>query len=147
MAEWAYFDTSVIVKRYVQEIESPWARKMLRRYRIVTSAIAPVEAVSALCRRRSLGELTHEDFDAIAARFRADRDYWELVEVGSEVLTRAEDLLRHAPVRTLDALHLASALLFQEEAGIGLPFVTADRKQGAAASSLNLRIVQMGDRS
>lgn len=144
MAEWAYFDTSVIIKRYVQEIDSPRARRMLGRYRIVTSAIAPVEGVSALCRRRSLAELAQEDFDAIIVRIRADRDYWELVELGSSVVARAEDLLHHAPVRTLDALHLASALLFQKEAGIALPFVTADRKQGAAASSLGLHIVQIG---
>ncbi len=145
MAEWAYFDTSVIVKRYVQEIDSPRARRMLGRYRIITSAIAPVEAASALCRRHSLAELAQEDFDAIIARIRADRAYWELIDLGSSVLARAEDLLRQAPARTLDALHLASALLFQKEAGIALPFVTADRKQGAAASGLGLRTVQIGD--
>lgn len=145
MAEWAYFDTSVIVKRYVQEVDSRRARRMLSRYRIVTSVITPVEAAAALCRRRSLAELAQEDFDAIAVRIHADRAYWELVELGSSVLARAEDLLRQSPARTVDALHLASALLFQKEVGVALPFVTADRKQGAAASSLGLRTVRIGD--
>lgn len=144
-AKWAYFDTSVIVKRYVRETDSPRARGMLSRHRILTSAIAPVEAISALSRRRNSGELKDEDFDAIVARIRADRDYWELVEVGATVLARAEELLRQAPVRTLDALHVASALVFQREVGIALPFVTADRKQGAAASSLGLRVTQIGN--
>lgn len=145
MAEWAYFDTSAIVKRYVQEVDSRGARRMLSRYRIVTSVITPAEAAAALCRRRSLAELAQEDFDAIAVRIHADRAYWELVELGSSVLARAEDLLRQSPARTLDALHLASALLFQKEVGVALPFVTADRKQGAAASSLGLRTVRIGD--
>lgn len=49
-------------------------------------------------------------------------------------------------MRTLDALHLASALLFQNEVGIALAFVTADRKQGAAAFSLGQSIIQLGER-
>jgi hypothetical protein len=48
-------------------------------------------------------------------------------------------------MRTLDALHVASALLFQKEVGIALAFVTADRKQGAAASSLGLSVIQLGE--
>ncbi|MGH7387624.1 MAG: type II toxin-antitoxin system VapC family toxin, partial [Candidatus Methylomirabilales bacterium] len=56
--QWAYFDTSVLVKRYVREPGSRRARVLLRRYRFLSSAIAPLEVISALVRRQSAGELT-----------------------------------------------------------------------------------------
>ena len=83
---WAYFDTSVLVKRYVQEEGSSRARSLLRKHRILTSAIAPTEAISALSRRRMLEELTAKHFSETYGRIKADRAYWELVEVSALVL-------------------------------------------------------------
>jgi predicted nucleic acid-binding protein len=36
---WAYFDTSVLLKRYVREDTSAQARALLRRHRFLSSAI------------------------------------------------------------------------------------------------------------
>lgn len=143
-APWAYFDTSVLLKRYIREAGSAQARASLRRYRFLSSAIAPVEAMSALCRRRTSGELAEEDFAAILSRIRNDRSYWELVEVTPLVLTYAEELIRTTGVKTLDALHLASVLAFQAMSGIRIPFVTADLRQRDAASQLDLTVVWIG---
>ena len=88
-APWAYFDTSVLVKRYVREQGSPRARFLLRRHRFLSSAVAPVEVVSALCRRRAAGELTQQNFAAILTRIREDRSYWQLVEVSPLVLAQS----------------------------------------------------------
>jgi predicted nucleic acid-binding protein len=137
----AYFDTSVLVKRYVKEPGSARAAGLLRRYRIVSSAIAPLEATSAFRRRRALEEIAASDYAAILARMRRDRDYWELVEVGGLVLDRAEELVRGTGLRTLDAIHVASALIFQGASGISVPFVTADAAQREAADQANLDVV------
>ena len=48
---WAYFDPSVLVKRYVKEAGSSATRRLLQRFRFLSSAVAPVEALSALSRR------------------------------------------------------------------------------------------------
>jgi predicted nucleic acid-binding protein len=138
---WAYFDTSVIVKRYVQEAGSARARALLRRHRVLTSALAPLEATSGLRRRRDAGDLAARDFTAAVARVRQDRPYWTLVEVSPLVLDRAEDLLARIPVATLDAIHLASALLFESMRKRRVPFVTADVQQRAAADQLALDLV------
>lgn len=143
-APWAYFDTSAVVKRYVREEGGARARALLRRYRFVSSAIAPVEAVSALCRRRADGELADRHFAAVLARLREDRAYWELVEVSSLVLARAEELVAGTGLRTLDAIHVASALLFAAASGGRLPFVTADVKQREAAGVSALDVVWVG---
>jgi predicted nucleic acid-binding protein len=138
---WAYFDTSVLMKRYVKEAGSPAARKLLQRYRFLSSALAPVEALSALSRRRTAGEITQRDFLAIRSRLHKDRDYWELIEVGPIVLSQAEDLVQKTGLRTLDALHVASALTFQATSGLTIPFVTADVRQRDAAESLALNLI------
>lgn len=140
-ARWAYFDTSVLVKRYVKEEGSTTARRLLRRYRFLSSAVAPVEVLSALSRRRMAGELTHRDFLAIRSRLHKDRSYWELVEVGPIVLSQAEELVQKTGLRTLDALHVASALMFQAASGLTLPFITADIRQREAAETLALNLI------
>ncbi len=137
----AYFDTSVLVKRYVKERGSTATRKLLQRYRFLSSAVAPVEVLSALSRRRTAGELTQRDFLAIKSRLHKDRAYWELVEVGPIVLSQAEELVQRAGLRTLDALHVASALTFQAASGLTIPFVTADVRQRDAAESLALNLI------
>ncbi|MGD0288835.1 MAG: type II toxin-antitoxin system VapC family toxin [Candidatus Binataceae bacterium] len=137
----AYFDTSVLIKRYVEDPGSAHARRLMRRYRLLSSVIAPVEAVSAIARRYRAGEVTRTDFDTIVARMNADRSYWELVELGSGVLEGAERLILQTPVRTLDALHIASALVLQMESGAPLPFATADARQREAADRAGLKVV------
>lgn len=138
---WAYFDTSVLVKRYVKEEGSTAARQLLQRHRFLSSAIVPVEVLSALSRRRTTGELTPRDFLAIRARLHKDRSYWELVEVGAMVLSQAEELVQTVGLRTLDALHVASALTFQAASGLTIPFITADVRQREAAESLALNLI------
>jgi predicted nucleic acid-binding protein len=138
---WAYFDTSVIVKRYVREAGSPRARVLLLRHRVLTSALTPLEATSALRRRRDAGDLADRDFTAAVSRLRQDRAHWTLVEVSPLVLDRAEDLVAGTAVAALDAVHLASALVFGSMRQRSLPFVTADGRQRGAAGLAALDLV------
>ena len=143
---WAYVDTSVLLKRYLREAGTAMARRILQRYRVVSSAIAPVEATSALCRRRAVGDIGETDFQAILDRLTEDRMHWELLELTGEVLGQAEQVIRVMKVRTLDANHLASALIFRAAAGTGKSpqFGTGDAQQRVAALGLGLEIVWVG---
>ena len=138
---WAYFDTSVLVKRYVREKGTARAQSLLRRYRFLSSAVVPLEVMSALCRRRAMEQLAERDFTAIVSRIREDRRYWELVEVSPLVLDRAEELIQRMSLRALDAVHVASALAFETASGIRIPFVTADGRQRDAAGQVALNVV------
>lgn len=139
--QWAYFDTSVLVKRYIKEAGSIATGRLLQRFRFLSSSILPVEAMSALSRRRASGDLAHRDFLAIQSRLRKDRDYWELVEAGEPVLLQAEELVQQTNVRTLDAIHLASAMIFQSESRLTIPFITCDTKQRDAAHVLGFTVI------
>jgi len=140
----AYFDTSVLVKRFVDERGSARARALSRRYRFLSSAIAPAEATSAVSRRRAAGDLSEPDVADILERMARERRTWELVAITSLVLSRAEELIRYHTLRTLDAVHVASALIFQTDTGSHVPFVTADARQREAAGRVNLEVVWVG---
>lgn len=69
-----------------------------------------------------------------------DRAHWELISISPDLLRQAEKLILTLQVRTLDALHIASALAFQVASGIRLPFMTADRQQADAARQMDLPV-------
>lgn len=136
---WTYFDTSALVKRYVDEPGSREVLQLLRRHECVTSAVLPVELRSGLRRRVAEGSLDAARLPAILKRVAADRPYWTLVEVGREVLVSAETLVAAHPIRTLDAIHVASAQLFAARISMpGLIFVSADNRQTKTAVAVGL---------
>ncbi len=138
---WAYFDTSALVKRYVQEPGRREVLALLRRHDCVTSALLPIEVRSALRRRVSERSLRAAAMERILEHFADDRAFWTLVEIRSEVLAGAETLVTLHPLRTLDAIHVASAQLFATRMRIpGMNFVTADARQAVAASALGMTI-------
>jgi predicted nucleic acid-binding protein len=140
----AYFDTSVLVKNYVRETGSARARELLRTYSFLSSAIAPVELMSALMRKHAAGEIDRQDLPRIFARIRKDRPYWKLLDVGASVLNESQELIQKTRMRTLDAIHLASLAVFRSASGLTGAFITADGRQREAAMRLGLDIVWVG---
>ena len=76
---WAYFDTSALVKRYIDEVGRRQVLQLLRRHECVASAVLPVELRSALRRRVAEGTLEAARVPEILKRVAADRAYWTLV--------------------------------------------------------------------
>jgi hypothetical protein len=136
---WAYFDTSALIKRYVEEHGRREVLQLLRKNECVVSAVLPIEVRSALRRRVSDGTLDEKQMPAILKRFTADRAFWTCVEVSGEVLAGAEILSAAHPLRALDAIHVASAQLFATRmASSGFVFVSADIRQTTAAAALGM---------
>jgi predicted nucleic acid-binding protein len=136
---WAYFDTSALIKRYVDEPGRGQVLQVFRRHACVTSAVLPLELRSALRRRVSEGSLDGERVQEILKRFATDRAFWMLVSVSSEVLAGAETLIAAHPLRALDAIHVASAQLFATRiTAPRLIFVSADARQTSSAAAIGL---------
>ena len=136
---WAYFDTSALVKRYVDEAGRREVLQLLRRHQCVTSVVLPLEFRSALRRRATDGSLDARRIPEILRRFAADREFWASIEVTGEVLQHAERLVATHPLRTLDAIPVASAELFADRlAASGLTFVSADARQTAVAATIGM---------
>lgn len=141
---WIYADTSAFLKLFIKETGSDGMRRLARNHRLLSSATIKVESRSALSRRRRDGEISEKEFARVMIRLGEGLLAVEFVRVTEEVLERAGDIVLGNPVRTLDALHIASASVFQEGTGITPTFVTADRKQHEAAVQEGLRTVLMG---
>ena len=137
----AYFDTSALVKKYVQEAGSTRVRELLASYEFVSSAIAPIEIHSAVRRRHRQGEISRQSYASILSRVKQDRLFWQLVEPVPQVLAKAEEIVMAYNVRTLDALHLASAMIIQDSIETTIPFVTADDRQLTAARACKLEVI------
>jgi predicted nucleic acid-binding protein len=115
-----YLDSSAIVKLVVREVESAALRRFLRRHASrVSSALARVEVVRAV---REQGPQAQTRALAVLARIR-------LLKVDDDILSIAA-LLDPGVLRSLDAIHLASAGAFGGElAGV----VTYDGRMRDAA--------------
>lgn len=138
---WGYFDTSVLVKRYLQETGSDQAKNLLTKYRFVSSRLAVIEAASTFTRRRDAKDLAVRHFSAILKRFDADRAYFEFIEPTRDVLDRAAQLVRERVVRSVDAIHIASTLCFNDAIHHRIPFITADIHQRRAAEGVSLDVI------
>ena len=124
-----YVDSSALVKLAIREAESAALRRYLGRRRpLVSSALARTEVVRALL---PLGSEAVRRGRDVLARI-------ELLRVNDRVLDAA-GLLAPADLRSLDAIHLASA----EQLGTDLRgFVTYDERLASAAAGRGLRVVQ-----
>jgi uncharacterized protein len=136
---YAYFDTSALIKRYIEEPGRREVLQLLRRHNCVISAVLPVEVRSALRRRTAEKTLEERRVPAIVKRLAADRPFWTVVEVSGEALAMAESLSAAHPLRALDAIHVASAQLFAARVPAStFIFVSADIRQTTAAAALGM---------
>jgi predicted nucleic acid-binding protein len=141
---WTYFDTSVLGRGYFGEPGRAEAMKVLRRYGCITSVLTVIEFRSAVRRRVLEGALDDEHVADIHERLAVDREGWGLVELTGEILSSAEALAAVHPLRTLDAIHVASALLVFGRLMLETPsFITADRRQAEVARAVGLRVVAL----
>ena len=135
---WAYCDSSVLVKRYVREPGRRRLLALLREHSCVSSALTPVEIRSAFRCRVHEGSLDVTRLPVVLEHLAADRSHWTLVAVGPEVLAVAEMLAATHPLRTLDAIHVASAQLFSARMPAPPLFVSADQRQVDVAGAMGL---------
>ena len=122
-----YLDSSAIVKLVVHEQESSALRAFLRRREpYVSSALARTEVLRTML---PLGARAGKRAQDVLGRI-------ELIRMGTKVLSDAGALLP-ADLRSLDALHLATALLL----GSSLrTVVTYDARMASAAHVLGLPV-------
>jgi predicted nucleic acid-binding protein len=130
-----YFDSSALVKRYVQEEGSSRVRRLLRTGVAVTARLSLVEMVSALARRGREGDLPASHLRRIVGEIRSDAEQLVLVELTEAVAERARELLLVRALRASDAVQLASCLLLREEAGADVALITYDDPLAAAAKA------------
>lgn len=128
-----YVDASAILKRYLDERDSDVAEAHLASDPVLaTSRITEVEV------RRNLARLL-DPSPALDAkrRFADDLDAFALIALDGVTCADAASIAEQTGCRTLDSLHLASAL----RCGAGTTLLTFDIRQARAARDLGLAVV------
>jgi uncharacterized protein len=131
VAALAYVDSSALVKLIVSEAETSALRRALRGYeRAVTSALTSAEVLRAA---RRVDE-------HLVPRVRAVLRRVNVLEISAEVLEAAARI-EPKDLRTLDAIHVASAMLLTSALDA---FITYDVRQANAAALAGLGVVTPG---
>ena len=133
----AYVDTSALLRIVLRE---PGALDDLRSYdALVSSELLAVESARTIDRLRLQGSLTSEE---ATARVRAVNDWLEgidLVLLRPPVLSRASEPMP-VSLGTLDALHLATALIWRDRMGPLPAMATHDTALGLAAQAFGFDV-------
>jgi uncharacterized protein len=134
------FDTSALIKRYVEE---PGTERVLELCRqasgVVVSVLCVPEIISALNRRRREDRLSSGEYADVKRELAADVEAATVVELTAPVISLTIGALERADLRASDAVHVAAAIF----SGCGL-FVSADVRQCKAANELGLQVEQIG---
>lgn len=101
--------------------------------RVVTSTLTVVECARALARARATGRLSEGDELAALRLLDQAAASWSVLDVSDRVAERARGAFPREPVRTLDALHLATASIFLEALGSLRVLSLDDRVRGNAS--------------
>ncbi len=134
----AYLDSSVLLRLVLGQ------RGKFKEWRAVregvASALVEVECLRTLDRLRLRGSISdHELSKRREATYRLLEEI-EIVEPTRPILARAS-LPLPTPIGTLDAIHLATAMLWRESSTSDLVFATHDSALGIAARASGFRVV------
>lgn len=127
-----YLDSSVVAAWLLKEPDRPPEPQFISA--AVSSELIRLEIGRALQRHFAEGRLTPDDLGHLLRIVELWSGQIEIVPLFPAVLQRAA---AHFPtvVGSLDAIHLATALLWQEDTGQSLTFLTLDRQLRTAAQA------------
>jgi len=124
-----YLDASSAVKRYLIESGSLEARaEIAAAVQVATSVISRVEVTATLTRAARGGRITALEAQLARDAFQVDWLLLTGIPASPLILSRAEQVAWDFGLRGYDAVHLASALHWQEVLGEPVTVATFDRE-------------------
>ena len=140
-----YWDSSVVVKRYLDESGSAWVRMLAANPEntFLTTEMSIVEASAAIAIAIRVGRLTKRQGQNAYRDFANDvsTDVYQLLAVTRPLIDRAALLPQIHPLKGYDAVHLATGLEAARnlaDQGIRLVFVSGDDQMLRAAEAEGL---------
>jgi predicted nucleic acid-binding protein len=142
-----YWDTSALIKLYVPEPDSATFLHHMKDTETppVTADITSTEVLCTLYRKETVGDIIQGGADILFKRYLEDTVAGRIVLVpnGRDVTTAAQRLVSYAYsqpkptyIRSLDALHVASALAVNAEA-----VIATDKRLRKVAVLMGLQVV------
>jgi len=148
-----FFDSSSIVKLYIEETGSDWVRKIFDNYptpHLWISRIAGPEVTSALTRRFRSDDLDKENYQNCLEYFELEyAQNFSRTDVTPDILQSAMILIKRHNLRSYDGVQLASALSVnrdsERELNQTVTFISADNQLCTAAEMEGLIVENPND--
>lgn len=133
-----FFDTSALVKRYIEE---PGTEKVIQICRqaqdLVLSVICLPEMISTLNRLVRETRLTTDDYLTTRDLIFNEIEDVEICHITPEVISRTIGCLENSSLRAMDAIHIGCALIVEPDL-----FVSSDQRQIEAARKEGLKVIE-----
>ena len=135
-----YAESSGVLAWLLGEKTGDAAREVLRGAELVmASDLTLIECDRVLIRGVATGEIGEAEAADRRARLNAAAAHWHLWRVSPEIVDRARRPFPVEPVRTLDAIHLASALAARSTVP-GVEILSLDDRIRRAGEQLGFRL-------
>lgn len=140
-----YFDTSALVKLYVEEAGSDKVLSVAEdreKNRLVVLDISRIEFLSAVRQRQRDGDIDEADATAMVKQFDQDGGAAYVIQpLDAKVMQEAARLLDKHPLKAQEALQLAGCLVACASVPSPVTFVCADSDLCASARSEGFRVL------
>ena len=130
-----YAESSAVLAWLLGEPRAALTERALRdASTVVTSTLTSAECSRAIVRGAALGAINRARAQALVRTLGEWDAGCDRLEIGDRVLARASAPFPCEPIRTLDAIHVASAALLQAELGAVTMLSYVDRVRANAAA-------------
>jgi len=136
-----YAETSAVLGWLFAERDGDAILEQLRSAdKVVCSRLTGIEARRVIRRAASEHRITEAEAASLRAQLALAAARWAVLELTRDVAARAEEAFPSEPIRTLDALHLASALVLRQSLP-DLVVLSTDARIRANATQLGLLVL------
>jgi predicted nucleic acid-binding protein len=135
-----YAESSAVLSWLLGEDPAAAVRRCLASAKVVVASdLTLVECDRVIIRAVAHGELDEAEAAERRGQLTEAAAHWQVLRVSPEILDRARQSFPHEPIRTLDALHLSSALSARA-AVPGLELLSLDDRIRKTARALGFRL-------
>jgi predicted nucleic acid-binding protein len=136
-----YAESSAVLAWLLDEPAGTFVRKTLAEAEtVLASDLTLIECDRVLHRAASLGELSEAEAADRRAHLATASAHWHVLRIGAEVVDRARQPFPGDPIRTLDAIHLASVMVARA-AVAGLALLSLDDRIRGVGEKLGLTLL------
>lgn len=134
-----FLDSSALAKRYIQESGTQQVNDLfIQTDEVFVSLIALPEVISALTRNKIEKKITLEQFNERKNQLILDFQDFNVCDLTPQVISQTIYLIETHFLRTLDAIHLASAVETKMEL-----FVSSDAQQFKVAQAVKIKAMSV----
>jgi predicted nucleic acid-binding protein len=136
-----YAESSAVLAWLLDEDSAADVRRSLAAAEIVVASdLTLIECDRVILRAAALRELTEAEAADRRAHLAVAASHWQILRMAPEIVERARHPFPGEPIRTLDAIHLASALVART-AIAGLALLSLDDRVRKAGKKLGLDVI------